>query len=78
MYGFYLVIVRNKDHFLFFLALVVSLFLLLSNDNPKMGVIRGKSSELISFLSSPITFIKSLMYLEKKKSVIVMIAKSIL
>jgi len=66
MYGFYLVIVRNKDHFLFFLALVVSLFLLLSNDNPKMGVIRGKSSELISFLSSPITFIKSLMYLEKK------------
>lgn len=66
MYGFYLVIVRNKDHFLFFLALVISLFLLLSNDSPKMGVIRGKSSELISFISSPVTFIKSLMYLEKK------------
>jgi rod shape-determining protein MreC len=66
MYGFYLVIVRNKDHFLFLLVLLISLLLLLNNDNPKMGVVRGKSAEVISFISSPVTFIKSLMSLEEK------------
>ena len=70
MYGFYLVIVRNKDHFLFFSALIISLLLLLNNNNPKMGVIRGKSSEFVSFISSPVTFVKSLMYLEKKSQVL--------
>ena len=66
MYGIYIVIVRNKDHFLFLSALITSLFLLLSNDDPKMGVIRGKSSDLISFVTSPVTFIKSLMELEER------------
>ncbi|MDA9656579.1 rod shape-determining protein MreC [Candidatus Marinimicrobia bacterium] len=66
MHGFYLTIVRYKDHFLFVTTLTLSFFLLLNNQNPNMGVLRGKSIELVSFISSPVTFVKSLMSLEVK------------
>ena len=66
MYGVYLVIVKHKDHFTFAFSLFVSLFLLLNNENPRMNIIRGKTAGVISFISSPFTWIQSLMYLEKE------------
>ncbi len=35
-----------------------------------MGVVRGKSVEIVSFITSPITFIRSLMSLEKKTQIL--------
>jgi len=66
MYGIYLALVRHKDHVLFALSLFLSSFLLLNNSNPRMGIIRGKAAEMVSFVSSPLTWVKSLMFLEKK------------
>jgi rod shape-determining protein MreC len=70
MYGIYLTIARYKDHFLFVTALILSLFLLLNNQNSNMSVLRSKSAELVSFISSPVTFVKSLMHLEKKSEIL--------
>jgi|TARA_B100000029_G_scaffold119836_2_gene113207 rod shape-determining protein MreC len=70
MRGLYLAIVRNKDHLLFALSLILSTFLLLNNDNPRMGVIRGKTSEIVAFISSPMTWVKSLMFLEEENQLL--------
>jgi rod shape-determining protein MreC len=70
MYGLYLAIVRHKDHLLFILALTLSLLLILNNTSPEMGVVRGKAAEVISFMSSPITFIRSLMFLENETQIL--------
>ncbi|MFL2983754.1 MAG: rod shape-determining protein MreC [Candidatus Neomarinimicrobiota bacterium] len=70
MYGIYLTIVRYKDHFLFILVLVVSIILLLTNNSPKMSVLRGKSADAISFISSPIALLKSLMFLEEENQLL--------
>lgn len=64
MYGIYLTIVKHKDHFTFAFAIFFSTYLLLSNENPKMSVVRGKATEIVSFFSSPVTWIQSLMFLE--------------
>ena len=70
MYGLYLAIVRHKDHLLFILALTLSLLLILNNTSPEMGVVRGKAAEVVSFMSSPITFIRSLMFLENETQIL--------
>ena len=70
MYGIYLAIVRNKDHLVFFLSLILSISLLLNNQNPKMGIIRGKAAEIIAFVSSPMTLMKSLMFLEEENQLL--------
>ena len=66
MRNLYLAIVRNKDHVIFVLVLLFSSFLLLNNDNPRMSIIRGKSTEIVAFISSPMTWVKSLMFLEEE------------
>ena len=70
MYSLYLAIVRHKDHFLFIFALLFSFILLLNNDSPKMGNIRGKAAEVISFVSSPFALAKSLMFLEEENQLL--------
>ncbi len=70
MRGLYLAFVRNKDHILFALSISVSSFLLLNNDDPRMGVIRGKTSELVAFISSPMTWVRSLMFLEEENQLL--------
>ena len=70
MYGIYLTIVKNKDHFVFAFAIIFSTFILLSNDSPKMSIIRGKATDVVSFFSSPFAWIQSLMFLEKENQVL--------
>tara|TARA_Y100001970_G_scaffold271430_1_gene366669 strand:- start:8155 stop:8955 length:801 start_codon:yes stop_codon:yes gene_type:complete len=55
-----LFIIKNKDHFVFFFAVVFSLVLLFNNKNEKMSVVRGFTTDIVSFLSSPMVKIKSL------------------
>ena len=55
-----LFLIKNKEHFIYILALVLSLLLLFNNDNDEMSVIRGFSSDIISLLSTPMVKIKSL------------------
>ena len=55
-----LYIIKNIDHFVFALAISVSLLFLAGNKNDDMSVIRGISSDVVSFLSSPMVKVKSL------------------
>ena len=55
-----LFILRNKDHFVFIVATILSITLLFNNKNEKMSVIRGFATDVVSFLSSPMVKIKSL------------------
>ena len=55
-----LYIIRNKDHFVFAVTVILSASLLFNRNNDEMSVIRGFSSDIISFLSSPMVKVKSL------------------
>jgi len=55
-----LFILKNKDHFVFFSAIILSIALLFNNKNEKMSVIRGFTTDIVSFLSSPMVRVKSL------------------
>ena len=70
MYRIYLTIVRNKDHLLFTFLLFLSIFLLLNNQDPRMSIVRGKSAELISIISSPVSLVRSLMFLEEENQLL--------
>ena len=35
-----------------------------------MGIIRGKAAEMVSFVSSPLTWVKSLMFLEEENQLL--------
>jgi len=55
-----LFIIKNKDHFVFAITVTLSISLLFNRNNDDMSVIRGFSSDIISFLSSPMVKVKSL------------------
>jgi len=52
--------IKNKEHFVYFLTLIISFLLLFNKENDEMSVIRGFSSDLVSLLSQPMVKIKSL------------------
>tara|TARA_B100001540_G_C15784127_1_gene632422 strand:- start:545 stop:1345 length:801 start_codon:yes stop_codon:yes gene_type:complete len=60
MRNLFLFFIKNKDHFVFILALTLSMALLFNNKNNEMSVIRGFATDFVSFLSSPMVRIKSL------------------
>ena len=55
-----LFIIKNKDHFVFAFTFFLSISLLFNRNDDDMSVIRGFSSDFVSFLSSPMVEIKSL------------------
>ena len=55
-----LFIIKNKDHFVFAFTFILSISLLFNRNDDDMSVIRGFSSDFVSFLSSPMVEIKSL------------------
>ena len=55
-----LFIIKNKDHFVFAITVTLSISLLFNRDDDDMSVIKGFSSDFVSFLSSPMVKIKSL------------------
>ena len=55
-----LFIIKNKDHFVFVVTVTLSISLLFNRNNDEMSVVRGFSSDIVSFLSSPMVKVKSL------------------
>ena len=55
-----LFIIKNKDHFVFAITVILSTSILFNRNNDEMSVVRGFSSDIISFLSSPMVKVKSL------------------
>ncbi len=52
--------IKNKDHFVYFVTITLSVSLLFNRNNEEMSVIRGFASDFVSFLSSPMVKVKSL------------------
>ena len=55
-----LFIIKKKDHFVFAVTVTLSISLLFNRNNDEMSVVRGFSSDVVSFLSSPMVKVKSL------------------
>ena len=55
-----LFIIRNKGHFVFAVTVTLSISLLFNRNNDEMSVVRGFSSDIVSFISSPMVKVKSL------------------
>ncbi len=55
-----LFIIKNKDHIVFAVTVTLSISLLFNRNNDEMSVVRGFSSDIVSFLSSPMVKVKSL------------------
>ena len=55
-----LFLIKNKNHFVFAVTLFFSFVLLFNRHNDEMSVIRGFSSDFVSFLSTPLVKVKSL------------------
>ncbi|MFQ6612008.1 MAG: rod shape-determining protein MreC [Fidelibacterota bacterium] len=66
MRNLYLSLLRYKDHFLFLIAITVSLTVLLKNDSTDIYILRGKTSDLFAMLSSPVVWVKTLITLEEE------------
>ena len=62
----YLLILKNRDHIVFIVLALLSFLILINNKDPRMGIVRGKSADFVAFLSSPVTWVRSLMYLEEE------------
>ena len=60
MRNLFLFLIKNKDHFVFAIVFTASIILLFNRNDDKMSVIKGFSSDFVSFLSSPMVSIKSL------------------
>ena len=55
-----LFIIKNKDHFVFAVTVTLSISLLFNRNDDEMSVVRGFSSDIVSFISSPMVKVKSL------------------
>ena len=55
-----LFLIKNKDHFVFVITFILSISLLFNRNDDNMSVVRGFSSDFVSFLSSPMVEVKSL------------------
>ena len=64
MRSLYLVLLKYKEHFVFFLAVILSLSFLLRNDSPNIYLIRGKFSDFFSFINYPISWVKNMSQLQ--------------
>ena len=66
MRSLYLTLLKYKDHFLFLLAVSLSLVFLLNNESPDVYLIRGKTSDFFSFINSPLAWVKNMTQLQKE------------
>ncbi len=60
MHNLLLFLIKNKDHFVFAITLLLSISLLFNSNDDEMSVIRGFASDFVSFISAPMVKVKSL------------------
>ena len=70
MRGMYSAFIKNKDHFLIFFSVFISVTLLLSTEDPRMRFIRAKAADFTAFISSPFNWIDFLKDVEEQNRVL--------
>jgi len=70
MRNFYIALVRHKDHVAFLFTFLLSITLLLSNNSPKMLVVRGAALQVFNIIYSPISWTKSMFIVEEENKLL--------
>ena len=70
MRNFYIALVRHKDHVAFFLSFIISITFLLSNNSPKMLVVRGAALHVFNIIYSPVSWTKSMFVVEEENKLL--------
>tara|TARA_B100000315_G_scaffold260206_1_gene319967 strand:+ start:3650 stop:4441 length:792 start_codon:yes stop_codon:yes gene_type:complete len=59
-------LIDKKDYFVFFIALLISFFLLFSNDSPQIQILRSKAGGIISTLYTPVRWVEGINQLKEE------------
>ncbi len=70
MRNIYLVLIKQRDHVAFILALVISFSLILTNDSKDISIIRGKANDIFSRFYSPVAWLRSMAVVEDEATVL--------
>ena len=66
----YLALIRQRDHVVFFLAVLISFTLILTNDSRDIAILRGKASDIFSFMYKPVSWLRSMAVVEDEAAVL--------
>ena len=66
----YLALIRQRDHIVFFLAVLISFSLILTNDSRDIAILRGKASDIFSFIYKPVSWLRSMAVVEEAAAVL--------
>ena len=66
----YLALIRQKDHLVFILALILSWFLLLKNDSPDILILRSKANDVFSVLFRPVAWIRATIHQQEEMALL--------
>lgn len=66
MRNIYLAIIRQRDHVVFFLAVLISFTVILSNDSRDIAILRGKANDFFSVLYKPVAWLRSMAIVESE------------
>jgi rod shape-determining protein MreC len=70
MRNIYLALIRQRDHVAFFLAVLISFSLILSNNTQDIVILQGKANDIFSFLYKPVAWLRSMAVVEDEAAVL--------
>ncbi len=70
MRNIYLALIRQRDHVAFFLAVLISFSLILSNNTQDIVILQGKANDIFSFLYKPVARLRSMAVVEVEAAVL--------
>lgn len=66
MRSLYLALIRQKDHIILILAVIISFILILSNEARDVQILRAKSNDIFTAIYSPVAWLRSMATLEEE------------
>ncbi len=70
MRNIYLALIRQRDHIIFVLAVILSLFFILSNDSRDVNIFRGKVTDFFSFIYKPVSWVRSMAIVDEEAALL--------
>ncbi|HBN45707.1 MAG TPA: rod shape-determining protein MreC [Candidatus Marinimicrobia bacterium] len=70
MRKFYLALIRQRDHVVFFLAVLISFTLILTNDSRDIAILRGKANDAFAFMYQPVSWLRSMVIVEEEAAML--------
>lgn len=70
MRNIYLALIRQRDHVAFFLAVLISFTLILTNESSDIAILRGKANDVFAFIYKPMAWLRSMVVVEDEAAVL--------